>query len=215
MSLRIILLISILLISCQEAVIASADFQQLRANLQSRQGEPKIFLPDRVIVGQPTDIVVMAPGAYEVTLYGNVSKPDFVEEGPVEPENDLTAINGTEAGPKQVQEKPSKDLFGKKLLGKKQLAVGQNRATFKVAFDDHGYSNQLCSFEALVSYREDESEDEMFRAVAFGSNATYRGSYLVRIIDTPRAKTNPLDSINALIPGLGGKSLDFRNQYQN
>lgn len=216
MSLRFFVLISLILLNLGQSAFAASDFQKLKAHLQGRQGEPKVFLPDRVIIGQPADIVVMAPGAHEITLYGTVSEPDFIDRN-LTGSTDEASKKDEKLGPNLEAEavaepEPKKDLFGKKLLGKKQLAPGQTRATFKVVFEDKDYMNQLCSFEALISYGEAESEDEMFRALAFGSNAAYRGSYLVRIIDTPRAKANPLDSINALIPGLG-KPLNFRQGY--
>lgn len=164
---------------------ASAGVESIREQLRSRNSSPRIFLPERAIVGEDMEIVVLAPGAKEVELLGS-----YDNSGIEEFEGELSLNLGKEF----------------KSFGKATLSEEKGRANFKVNLSKLEDVGKRYYFEAIIHYP-GKYLDRMQKALVFGSNAAFRGNNTVVIAPQPgKGKSAQFDFIRSVLPGLSAGS---------
>lgn len=143
-----------------------------------------MYIPEKIIVGSPLEILVAAPGAKEIVLLGS-------ESG-----------SGIEKYP-QLDLRLGKDF---KQLASKTLEDGKSKVSFVVNFDEEqakNLENKDYFFEALIVYSSDDGQaDSLERAVTFGSNANFTGNNAVRISPAPKDNSGVANMAKNFLPGL-------------
>ena len=157
------------------------DFTTLRYLIKSRSAEPKVFIPESVLVDEDFDIKVYAPGAQDVVL--------FASEG--------CAGNGSVSF-KDIELNLASDY---EELGRRSAENGEDLdASFSLRFPLKEVGKRYC-FEAVVSY-ESSSGKEFRPASYYGSGGYFTNSNAVEIIPETKKKTAAASFVKSMIPGL-------------
>jgi hypothetical protein len=155
--------------------VFAADFEQLRAALANRNEAPKIYLPERVIDGQKTQILIIAPGASEI---------------------DLQMARIADAEYKKIQSlKPDANGRAEVILDLKleKIEVDPKAKKKEITFNGDYF------FKALVFYPNGESQE----ALCFGSAAAYSNDNKIVVEVAPDDMDGLADMARAFIPGIG------------
>ena len=164
-------------------VEAAAGISALRQMLQQRSSEPKLYVPEFIFIDQEIRVLVQAPGAKKIELYGS-----------------------NEAG--QLQLKGVETRLGPdyRKLGEASSSDGDMRKEFVVKLDpekDQALIDKFYIFEALVSYQDPVTGQEHWRnANYFGSNANFSNNNAVKIMPQPESKRDVAAMARSMIPGL-------------
>lgn len=187
---KILFLTLIILLGCLGAASAS-ELGALKYMLQAREQEPRMYLPDVAMLGSDINILVIAPGAKKIVLYGSN------EEGETE-------LSG-------VKLRLGKDLkiLGEDLTDDKEAG----RADFKIPLDlvkDLELADKFYAFEALISYVNPMTGEEFTRrANFFGANASFSNNNVVKILPLPKDHANTANMARSMIPGLGPNPVNY------
>ncbi len=171
---------------------SAGDLDMLKYMLNAREQEPKMYLPDVAMLGTDINVLVIAPGAKKVVLYGSN------QEGETELYGEKLRLG--------------KDL---KVIGESNISAAQqeSRVDFKVPLDpvkDVDLTNKFYAFEALITYDNPKTGEEVTRRASFfGANASYSNNNMVRIIPPPKDHTNAANMARSLIPGLGPNPVNY------
>lgn len=162
--------------------VQANDFTTLRYMIKARDQEPKLYLPDTVIIGNDVNLLVVAPGAKKVELYGSSQAGE-------------TEINGSKL----------RLGNGAALIDSKEIQNG-DRENFKFNLDKQKYAdliNKFYMFEALVTYTNPlTGEDEVRNASFFGASASFTNNNAVKILPPPKDNAGLANMARSMIPGL-------------
>lgn len=176
--------ILVLLFFCISQVQAN-EFATLKYMIKARDQEPRLYLPDSAVIGSEFNILVIAPGAKKVELYGSTQPGE-------------TELNGV-----KLRLGNGATLLDSKLA---QNDDSELRASFKFKVDKEKYSdliNKFYMFEALVTYANPETgQDVIHRASFFGANASFSNNNSVKILPTPKDGAGLANMARSMIPGL-------------
>ncbi len=181
----------ILLVACLGMAKAS-ELDALRYMLNAREQEPRMYLPDVAMLGSDINVLVIAPGAKKVVLYGSNQEGE-------------TEVNGEKL-------RLGKDL---RVLGETDISAAkqESRANFKIPLDkvkDLELANKSYAFEALISYENPQTGEEITRRASFfGANASFSNNNAVRILPLPKDHANTANMARSMIPGLGPNPVNY------
>jgi hypothetical protein len=187
---KILFLTLIALLGCLGAARAN-ELSTLKYMLQSREREPRMYLPDMAMLGSDINVLVIAPGAKKIILYGSK-------------EGGETELNGEKL-------RLGKDL---QILGQDSVIDKQSgRANFKVPLDlvkDLELANKFYAFEALITYDNPQTGEEITRRASFfGANASFSNNNAVKVLPLPKDHANTANMARSMIPGLGPNAVNY------
>lgn len=171
------------------AYTAPTGIDQLRLSIQARENSPKLYLPDKITVGEPLKMLVIAPGAETITLYGS-NEPSGSDFDP--------ALN--------MQLGRHYESYGTK-----SLVGDQSRAAFEVLLEDEALINKPFFFEALVTYKDDYGRPRQVKAKTFGANAASLGTRnSILVYGIPKKDpTAQVDVLRSILPGIGQSNFRY------
>lgn len=153
----------------------ASDFDQLRKALVDRNTAPKMYLPERVINGQKTQILIMAPGSSEISLLmAREADGDFKEIAKLSPDEKGRAESILNLELEEVKPDP-------------------NSKKKEITFNGDYF------FIAKVFYPDGSSQS----ALTFGSGAAYTSNNKISVEAAPDDMAGLADMARAFIPGLG------------
>ncbi len=179
---RIFFLALILLFGGQNMALAN-ELGMLKYMLKAREQEPRMYLPDVSSIGNPINILVLAPGAKKIVLYGSN------QEGENSIAGQLLRL-GTDF----------------RVLGEVKTEKDA-RAEFQIPLDpvkDIELADKFYAFEALVTYENPENGQEVVRRASFfGANASFSNNNVVKILPISKDHSGMANMARSMIPGLG------------
>ena len=161
------------------------SFDHLKSIIQDRSNEAKVYIPDRVLIGNKVDIIVEAPGASKVTLFTSKT------EG-------LSKFEGEEI---RVGE-------GWKIVGESDTATANFSIEIPVA-EYSDFINKDIYFDAIAEYQTPYGGVEKKNAIFFGANAAYSNVNKVRIIEAKKSTAATEALIRSVAPGLLNKPTQY------
>ena len=170
----------------------AGELDTLKYMLNAREQEPRMYLPDIVMLGTDLNVLVIAPGAKKVVLYGSN------EEGETEIDGEKLRLG--------------KDL---RVLGETNISAAkqESRANFKIPLDkekDAELANKFYAFEALITYENPQTGAEVTRRASFfGANASFSNNNAVKILAPPKDHANTANMARSMIPGLGPNPVNY------
>lgn len=166
--------------------VNASGIQALKQVLQQRSIEPKMYLPDDVIIGEDIKIFVYAPGASKVELYAS-----------------------NEAGQEQISGQTTRLGSDYHKVAEQTTEIGTDlKADFVIKLDkekDAALIDKFYMFEALISYEGPNGEPLVRTANYFGSNANFSNNNAVKIKPEPKNRASAASLARSMIPGFAPK----------
>lgn len=156
------------------------EFSSLRSLLSTREHEPKMYLPMSALLGSDLSILISAPGAKKIRIFGSTEPGESLVDG------------------KLLKVGPNYSEIG---------SESNSRAEFIIKLDPEKFAelvNKFYYFDSLITYADGSTRNANF----YGSNAAYSNINAVKV--SAISKDSGLENMaRTMMPGFFNQTPRF------